>query len=293
MGSCRSPRGPYRPTRDSQIQRCNPPEPMDTKRPALFAGASLEPPRWPSGNRRRRRPSPPGRAGHGGRRGGGPEGRAVAGLIRDRLLRARGRRSPDDQPLRGGGAPPDAARDRGGGAETRPALLDQPGPRGPAGRTFLLVFDDIHLSPLQAQRAKVAVGQFLKTGVREGDRVTLIATGGGAWWNARMPEGRETLIAILKRLDGPLRARHLARPGHGLRGHAHHGLRRPGRGLPGPARFDAYGAAGRERVADREYADSTRTHGRGRASSTPTCARAPRRSTTPATARRAGSPCAP
>ena len=32
--------------------------------------------------------------------------------------------------------------------------------------------------------------------------VTLVATGGGAWWTARMPEGRESLIDILKRLDG-------------------------------------------------------------------------------------------
>ena len=32
--------------------------------------------------------------------------------------------------------------------------------------------------------------------------MTLVATGGGAWWTARMPEGRDSLIAILKRLDG-------------------------------------------------------------------------------------------
>ena len=32
--------------------------------------------------------------------------------------------------------------------------------------------------------------------------VTLVASAGGAWWTARMPEGRDALIAILKRLDG-------------------------------------------------------------------------------------------
>jgi VWFA-related protein len=69
-------------------------------------------------------------------------------------------------------------------------------------RTFLVVFDDIHLSPAQALRAKGAVAEFLRSGVAEGDRVTLIATGGGAWWNERMPEGRDQLLAILKRLDG-------------------------------------------------------------------------------------------
>ena len=70
------------------------------------------------------------------------------------------------------------------------------------GRTFAVVFDDIHLSPVQAQRARGAVAAFLEEGVAEGDVVTLVATGGGAWWTSRMPEGRDALIAILKRLDG-------------------------------------------------------------------------------------------
>jgi len=71
-----------------------------------------------------------------------------------------------------------------------------------AGRSFVVVFDDIHLTPMNAQRAKAAVAQFLKTGVREGDRVSLVATGGGAWWSTRMEAGREELITLLKRLDG-------------------------------------------------------------------------------------------
>jgi VWFA-related protein len=72
------------------------------------------------------------------------------------------------------------------------------------GRTFVIVFDDVHLTALQALRAKGAVTEFLKNGVREGDRVALIATGGGAWWATRMEGGREELIALLKRLDGRL-----------------------------------------------------------------------------------------
>ena len=76
------------------------------------------------------------------------------------------------------------------GAETR------------TGRTFVIVFDDIHLQPFQANRAKAAIDQFLKTGTRDGDRVTLLASGGGAWWSTRMPEGYKELTALLKRLDG-------------------------------------------------------------------------------------------
>ena len=71
-------------------------------------------------------------------------------------------------------------------------------------RTFSIVFDDIHLTAAQAHRAKTAVSEFLKNGTRDGDIVTLAATGGGAWWNARMPQGRDELIALLKRLDGRL-----------------------------------------------------------------------------------------
>jgi VWFA-related protein len=72
------------------------------------------------------------------------------------------------------------------------------------GRTFVVVFDDIHLTPGQARRAKVAVTEFLTSGVREGDRVTLVATAGGAWWSTRMEAGRQELITLLKRLDGRL-----------------------------------------------------------------------------------------
>jgi VWFA-related protein len=70
------------------------------------------------------------------------------------------------------------------------------------GRSFVVVFDDIHLTPFQAQRAKAAVAEFLKKGAREGDRVTLVATGGAAWWTARMEAGRDQLLEMLKRLDG-------------------------------------------------------------------------------------------
>ncbi len=72
------------------------------------------------------------------------------------------------------------------------------------GRTFILVFDDIQMTRFQGIQAKAAVAEFLKAGVREGDRVSLVATGGGAWWSTRMEAGKEELIRLLKRLDGRL-----------------------------------------------------------------------------------------
>jgi VWFA-related protein len=87
-------------------------------------------------------------------------------------------------------------------APTKPRLSTNQAKEVRTGRSFVIVFDDIHLTPGMAQRAKGAVAEFLRTGVREGDRVTLVATGGGAWWSTRMEAGREELIALLKRLDG-------------------------------------------------------------------------------------------
>jgi VWFA-related protein len=87
-------------------------------------------------------------------------------------------------------------------APLRPVVSTNVIPDNRRGRTFAVVFDDIHLSAGQAQRARAAVAAFLQEGVADGDVVTLVATGGGAWWTARIPEGRESLISILKRLDG-------------------------------------------------------------------------------------------
>ena len=75
-------------------------------------------------------------------------------------------------------------------------------PENRTGRTFAVVFDDMHLTPFQSQRAKGAVTNFLETGTATGDLVTLVATSGAAWWTTRMPQGRDELVATLKRLDG-------------------------------------------------------------------------------------------
>jgi VWFA-related protein len=93
---------------------------------------------------------------------------------------------------------------------TTPAATPPPRPRVSSntdaatrtGRTFVVVFDDIHMTRFNAIPAKKAIAEFLKSGVREGDRVTLVATGGTAWWSARMEAGRDELIALLKRLEG-------------------------------------------------------------------------------------------
>ncbi len=86
--------------------------------------------------------------------------------------------------------------------KVRPRVSSNAGKEERQGRSFVVVFDDINLTPMMSQRAKGAVAEFLNSGVREGDRVLLVATGGAAWWSTRMEAGREQLLSLVKRLDG-------------------------------------------------------------------------------------------
>jgi VWFA-related protein len=92
----------------------------------------------------------------------------------------------------------------------RPSEVPPPAPRVSVntnpeerrGRTFVLLFDDMNVTPFRANQAKAAVASFLEKGTREGDRVTLISTAGGVWWTARMESGRQKLLDMVKRFDG-------------------------------------------------------------------------------------------
>jgi VWFA-related protein len=75
---------------------------------------------------------------------------------------------------------------------------DQPG----TGRTFVVFFDNRNLTMDEGLRAKAAVAKFLEKGVREGDRVMLVASEGDAWWSTQVEEGRPELESLLERLDG-------------------------------------------------------------------------------------------
>lgn len=96
---------------------------------------------------------------------------------------------------------PAAAAPGGAVAQRARVVTNQEAPRE-RGRLFVILFDDLHLSPQGAQSARLAVAEFLARGTRDGDRVTLVASGGGAWWTTRLPEGRADLLAVLKHLDG-------------------------------------------------------------------------------------------
>ena len=76
-----------------------------------------------------------------------------------------------------------------------------PGARG-TGRAFAIVIDDVSLAPDQADAARAGAVTFVERFAREGDLVTVATSSGSAWWSARMPEGREDLLAVLARVRG-------------------------------------------------------------------------------------------
>jgi VWFA-related protein len=94
--------------------------------------------------------------------------------------------------------PSAAAEPRSSRLSTNTSLQEQ------RGRTFVIVFDDVHLGARTAQQAKAAIAEFLSKEAREGDRVTLLASAGGVWWTVRMEAGRAELLDLMKRLEGRL-----------------------------------------------------------------------------------------
>lgn len=72
----------------------------------------------------------------------------------------------------------------------------------PEPASFVVVFDELHLDPAEAARARRAVAGFLQSGARDGDRVSLVGTGDGTRWTTRLPAGRAELLQALDRLQG-------------------------------------------------------------------------------------------
>jgi VWFA-related protein len=84
--------------------------------------------------------------------------------------------------------------------ETRPRVSANTGVQAMNARSFVLVLDQVHLSPQGADRAREAIARFLRFGPREGDTVMLVGTGGGSWWMTRIEEGKDALGPVLRRV---------------------------------------------------------------------------------------------
>lgn len=69
-------------------------------------------------------------------------------------------------------------------------------------RSFVIFFDDVHLTQEQGERAKAAVARFLEQETEAGDLVSIVAPARGLRWHARLPDGRAALIKIVASLRG-------------------------------------------------------------------------------------------
>jgi VWFA-related protein len=83
-----------------------------------------------------------------------------------------------------------------------PAVSSNEGTARRSGRAFVILLDDLRIAPAFSASAKQGAASFLERSVRDGDEVTLATTSGDAWWSARIPEGRDDLLAVLGRFKG-------------------------------------------------------------------------------------------
>ena len=125
------------------------------------------------------------------------EGRPVPGLARDDFMV-----SEDGKPL-------EIARfeafgpEPTGRAPAAPSVLaSNEADARSNGRAFAILIDDLRIPPVRDLDARRTAASFLEHSIRDGDEVTLGTTSGDAWWSARIPEGREDLLAVLARVKG-------------------------------------------------------------------------------------------
>jgi len=69
-------------------------------------------------------------------------------------------------------------------------------------RAFLIVFDDLNLSPASGERVAAALRKFLERQLRDTDCVTVAPTAGGAWWSGCLGSERGDLDAALNAMRG-------------------------------------------------------------------------------------------
>lgn len=74
-----------------------------------------------------------------------------------------------------------------------------------AGRWFFIVFDDVNITQFATPRAREAIAQFIREGLRPGDRVMIAPASGGSNWTGELPQDREDLLAFIDRLQGERR----------------------------------------------------------------------------------------
>lgn len=87
-------------------------------------------------------------------------------------------------------------------AEAPSPVSTNVGVQAAATRTFVLLFDDLHLTREQGERARQALMRFVQQELADGDLVSLVVPGSALRWHARLPDGRDELLKIAASLQG-------------------------------------------------------------------------------------------
>jgi VWFA-related protein len=86
-----------------------------------------------------------------------------------------------------------------------PAQVSEPTvPVPEENRSFLIFFDDVHLSAPAAERVRSQLIPFLERDTREGDWITIVAPLAGLRWTAHTAFERRQLPAVVRSLKGQL-----------------------------------------------------------------------------------------
>jgi VWFA-related protein len=84
----------------------------------------------------------------------------------------------------------------------KPSEIATNDPAVASPRAFLIVFDDLNLSPASGEKIAGALRKFLERQLRDTDCVTLVPTAGGAWWSGCLGSDRGDLDAALRAMRG-------------------------------------------------------------------------------------------
>ncbi len=88
-------------------------------------------------------------------------------------------------------------------AEGTPDAAAEPkSPQGAPGQVFLIVFDDVHMEPLQTTAAQAAIERFLLSGVQPSDTVAILAPGAEVQLVSGRGTDRSGLLPGVQRLRG-------------------------------------------------------------------------------------------
>jgi len=124
------------------------------------------------------------------------EGRPVTGLTREDFV------VEDD------GEPQEIASFEPVVIRPRPAPQEEPRlssnrVRSPVeGRTIVIVFDDVHVTPSVSQIVRDALVRFIRDDLRSGDSITILSVGQGLRWSARTSWEHEQMVPFVARLQG-------------------------------------------------------------------------------------------